>query len=73
MSDERNMFAYRLVTCLCLGVCGLAPGVMGQTYITFRVNGAQYTYPQSINRSGAITGFGLASERRSNVLRVCRR
>jgi uncharacterized membrane protein len=30
---------------------------MGQTYITFSADSAQRMYPQSINRSGAVTGY----------------
>jgi hypothetical protein len=62
MSGKRKLFSHRLVACFCLGVCGLVPAAMAQTYVTFKVNGAQYTYPQSINRSGAITGFGFVRD-----------
>jgi hypothetical protein len=61
MSGERKLFTHRLVTCFCLGAFGLVPAALGQTYATFKVNGAQYMYPQSINRSGAITGYSALS------------
>ena len=57
MPGERNVLAHRLITCFCFGVCGLAPAVTGQTYITFSADGAQRMYPASINRSGAVTGY----------------